>query len=452
MERTFSIHTIGCKLNQFESEWIREALLRRRWEFRRFEDGAQFHIINSCTVTGRSDARCRNAVRRARKRRPDSFIIVTGCYAEVQPTALTALGEVDLVLGNGRKSSLPAIMEEIASRRTPETEIPDGMAMAGITGEEGAIDCFLDHSRAFVKIQDGCDASCSYCIVPRARGHSRSVPVEAVLKQISILAERGFHEIVLSGIHLGRYGLDLEPTSSLASLVEKLIDRGDNLRFRLSSIEVNELAPRLVDLIAHDDRLAPHLHVPLQSGDDSVLRAMNRPYDAAGFKAKIEEIALKRPGVGIGTDIIVGFPGETEGCFEHTLGLVRELPLSYFHVFSFSSRPGTAAAAMPDRVDPAEKKRRSAVLIALGRRKKLAFMRAQIGAVERALIQEPAHRASPFCEALTGNYCGVRVPRESAAPGTLARVRITHYSRGTLYGSYAPDPASDASRAGKGKR
>ena len=451
MERTFSIHTIGCKLNQFESEWIREALLRRSWEFRRFEECAQFHIINSCTVTGRSDARCRNAVRRARKRCPEAFIIVTGCYAEVQPAALSAMGEVDLVLGNVGKRSLPAIMEEIVSGRTRETELPDGMGATRITGEEGAIDCFLDHSRAFVKIQDGCDASCSYCIVPRARGPSRSIPAEAVLEQASLLAERGFHEIVLSGIHLGRYGRDLQPATTLADLVEMLTARGGDMRFRLSSIEVNELSARLVDLIASGDRIAPHLHVPLQSGDDSILRAMNRPYDAAAFKAKIEEVARKRPGIGIGTDVIVGFPGETAECFGRTLGLVREMPLSYLHVFSFSSRPGTAAAAMPGRVEPAEKKRRSAALIALGRRKKLAFMRAQIGTIQPALIQEAAHRASPFCEALTGNYCEVRIAREASAVGKLAPVRITHYSRGTLYGSCAPEPAGDDAPARKAK-
>ncbi len=437
MERTFSIHTIGCKLNQFESEWIREALLRRRWEFRRFEEGAQFHIINSCTVTGRSDARCRNAVRRARRRSPDSFIIVTGCYAEVQPAVLDAMGEVDLVLGNLRKRSLPAIMEEIFAGRTPETEIAEGPGTSAIMGAEEAIDCVLDHSRAFVKVQDGCDASCSYCIVPRARGASRSIHVQTVLEQVSTLAARGFHEIVLSGVHLGRYGRDLEPPETLAGLLESILERTGDVRLRLSSIEVNELSPRLVDLIAREERIAPHLHVPLQSGDDSVLRAMNRPYDAAAFRAKIEEIASRRPGIGIGSDVIVGFPGETAECFERTVALVRELPISYLHVFSFSSRPGTAASAMPGRIDPPEKKRRSAALIALGRRKKLAFMRAQIGTVQRVLVQGAVHRASAFCEALTGNYCEVRIPRAAAPEGTLATVRISHYSRGALYGSCA---------------
>ena len=458
MERTFSIHTIGCKLNQFESEWIRQALQRREWEFRRFEEGAQFYVINSCTVTGKSDARCRNAVRRARRHTPEAFIIVTGCYAETQPDKLVAMSEVDLVIGNGGKRSLPAIMDEIASGGLPITPTASGAAFHGHEpgagallpdrdSEAGVIGCFLDHSRAFVKIQEWCDASCSYCIIPRARGPSRSIPPEAVLEQVSVLSGNGYHEIVLSGIHLGRYGSDLVPRGTLADLVEMLINRTRGIRFRLSSIEVTEVTPRLVELMERGGRLAPHLHVPLQSGDDEVLKAMNRVYDAATFEARIENIARSNAGIGIGTDIIVGFPGETDARHERTVALVRRLPLSYLHVFSFSPRPGTPAAAMPGHVGPRDKKRRSTELIALGRRKKRSFVKAQTGSVQEALIQEPAHRASPFTRTLTGNYCEVFVPSPKDAGGSLAPVRITHYSRGALYGSLV-DPGSNPGSGG----
>jgi threonylcarbamoyladenosine tRNA methylthiotransferase MtaB len=453
MEKTFSIHTIGCKLNQFESEWIRQALLRREWKFHRFEEGAQFYVINSCTVTAKSDARCRNAVRRARRRTPGAFIIVTGCYAQTQPEQLAKMQEVDLVVGNDGKRSLPALMEEIAAGATtvsppPETVLPNEYAG---TGE--AIDCFLDHSRAFVKIQDGCDASCSYCIIPRARGPSRSTASEAVIDQVMRLRENGYREIVLTGIHLGRYGFDLSPRRTLARLIDELIRlTAADLRFRLSSIEINEVTPALLELMAPGGRLAPHLHIPLQSGHDGILAAMKRPYDARTFRSRVEEIVRSNQEVGIGTDVIVGFPGETAESHECTAALVRDLPFNYLHVFSFSPRPGTAAARMPGQVGPDQKKRWSAALIDLGRRKRRAFMRAQIGTVHEALVQEPAHRTSPFMRALTGNYCEVFVRSSEAYRGALASVRISHSLRGALYGSIvnaAGAPADAADETGQ---
>jgi len=435
MERTFALHTIGCKLNQFDSERIREALVRARWEYRPFEEGAQFCIINSCTVTGRSDARCRNAVRRARSRRSDAVIIVTGCYAETQPEAVASVAEVDLVLGNAGKGALPAILEEIASEGRPASPLAPLAALDADDAAEVPIDCFLDHSRAFVKVQEGCDAACSYCIVPRARGSSRSVPERAVLEQAATLEAAGYHEIVLCGIHLGRYGAELDPPSTLADLVETLVESTKDVRFRLSSLEVTEVSPRLVDLMRGTERIAPHLHVPLQSGDDAVLAAMNRPYDAAAFAARIDDVARSVEGVGLGTDIIVGFPGEDEAAFGRTVRLVRELPFSYLHVFGYSPRPLTPAAAMTHQVHGAEKRRRSSLLIALGRRKRLAFMRAQVGSTQRALIQSPPGPRSTYARALTGNYSEVLVKAGASAIGGLSSVRITKSARGMLYGS-----------------
>jgi len=246
MEKTFSILTMGCKLNQFDSEWIREALLRRNWEYRRFGEGARCYIINSCTVTGRSDARCRNAVRRTRRAAPEAFIIVTGCYAETAPGRLEAMNEVDLVLGNGDKRSLPAVLDRLAAQgRVGLPDEADGVFVDGET-ESILITGFLDHARAFVRVQEGCNASCSYCIVPRARGGSRSVPAETVLDQVRLLRENGYNEIVLTGIHIGRYGADFDPPQTLASLVESILERTDTPRIRLSSIEPTEVTPGLL--------------------------------------------------------------------------------------------------------------------------------------------------------------------------------------------------------------
>lgn len=435
MEKTFSIVTIGCKLNQFESEYIREALQRRDWVYRRFEDGARFYIINSCTVTGRSDARCRNAVRRTRKRAPGSFIVVTGCCAETQRERLEANPEIDLVVGNDAKPSIPAILDEVAGRRESSVPAAPGAVARATPGRDGCIERFLDHARAFVKIQNGCDAACSYCIVPRARGASRSVPADTVLSQVRILRDNGFHEIVLTGVHIGRYGADLRPALTLASLVEEILERTGSLRIRLSSIEPTEVTPQLLALVRRTERVAPHFHIPLQSGDDRILAAMNRPYRAADFRDLIAEIAGTRDGIAIGTDIIVGFPGETDEHFERTYSLVASLPLCYVHVFSFSSRPLTQAAAMGGAVSAVVKKARSSRLIELGKAKRGDFLESQIGTRHESLVEHAARRASSFVRALTGNYCEVFLPSAGLRPGALVPIRIERMMRGNLYGS-----------------
>ena len=444
MEKTFSILTMGCKLNQFDSEWIREALLRRNWEYRRFEEGARCYIINSCTVTARSDARCRNAVRRTRRAAPEAFIIVTGCCAETAPGRLEAMNEVDLVLGNDDKRSLPAILDRLAALgRGALPNEADGVFVDAET-DCILIKSFLDHARAFVKVQEGCNASCSYCVVPRARGGSRSVPAETVLDQVRLLRDNGYNEIVLTGIHIGRYGADFDPPQTFASLVESILERTDTPRIRLSSIEPTEVTPGLLTLMRETDRLAPHLHIPLQSGDDSILSAMNRPYRAADFRSRIEDIALARDTVAIGTDIIVGFPGETEECFANTYALVRDLPITHIHVFSFSSRPLTAAATMSGAVDSHSKKNRSTRIIELGASKKRAFQESHVGSVQLALVEGPAAGTSGLVRSLTGTYCEVLIPAERAEIGALVPVSISRLSSGNLYGTPVDGVCADA--------
>lgn len=431
--RTFAVATLGCKLNQYETECIREALESAGWLFRRFEEGADFYVINSCTVTGKTDARTRNLVRRARRTVPGSFIIVTGCLAETAPESLELLDEVDLVIGNGGKTAIHAVMERIVEDGDDADLRETFDRLAG--AEPRIINRFHGHSRAFVKIQEGCDAACAYCIIPRARGPHRSVPPAVVLDQARLLAENGYREIVLTGIHVGRYGTDLLKGPDLAAMLSLLVERVPGVRFRLSSIEPTEVTGELIDLVANSKRIAAHLHVPLQSGDDRILAAMNRPYDTARFVRTIEEIKSANESIAIGTDVIVGFPGETEEHFRHTYAFLRDLRVDYFHVFNFSRRPGTAAAAMPGQIDPETRKARSRKLVRLGRRKKLAFMRTRVGTVETALLQGPAHRFSRFSRAVTGNYVEVSVPRGGAKTGSLADVLVTHYSRGRLYGS-----------------
>lgn len=423
---TFSITTLGCKLNQYESECIRQALIERDWEFRTFGESADYYIINTCTVTGKTDSRCRNAVRRARKAAPDSTIIVTGCYAETQADILEKMVETDLVIGNGKKDSIVGILEDLEGRENP----------VSLSSDPGNFDIanFYGHSRAFIKIQEGCNASCTYCIIPRARGRSRSVPAERVLRQVKKLEKNGIEEIVLTGIHIGRYGKDIDDRTSLDGLIESILAETGRLRLRLSSIEVNEVTEGLLSLISGTDRLAPHLHIPLQSGDDIILDAMNRPYDTSFFQKKIEAVRAISDGIGIGTDIITGFPGEDDSSFRRTFEFARSLPLTYFHVFSYSKRPGTPAETMDGQVDPDTRKSRSKKLIRLGRSKKREFMRSRTGNGELAMIQGKAKRYSRFSTALTGSYCEVSINCSSSLDGKLVPIDITHYSRGRLYG------------------
>ena len=422
--RTFSIITFGCKLNQYESECIRETLEKMAWTYREFDEGAEYFIINSCTVTGKSDSRCRNAVRRARRAIPDSKIIVTGCYAETQGDRLESMSEVDLVIGNDEKNSIPGILGSMAGTNGGEhCKDPDPL-----------IEEFRGHSRAFIKVQEGCNASCTYCIVPIARGRSRSIPSERVKSQIERLTANGYSEIVLTGIHIGRYGYDIEGETDLAGLIESILTKVDKVRIRLSSIEINEVTDRLLELISSTERIAPHLHIPLQSGDDTILEAMDRPYDTAFFERRIEHISSVSDRLGLGTDCIVGFPGETDTQFRNTLEFVKRLPFTYLHVFNYSKRPGTAAATMPDQILPEIRKARSKRLIKLGKRKRISFMKSLIGRTEPALVQGPPHQFSRFSIALTGNYCEVHIKRSAELSGKLLPVTISHYSRGRLYG------------------
>jgi threonylcarbamoyladenosine tRNA methylthiotransferase MtaB len=272
------------------------------------------------------------------------------------------MNEVDLVIGNEGKDSIPSILCRIAGDGVSEHD----------NESDPLIGEFRGHSRAFIKVQEGCNASCTYCIVPIARGRSRSIPSERVKSQVERLAGNGYSEIVLTGIHIGRYGYDMEGETDLAGLIESILGEIDGIRIRLSSIEINEVSDGLLELISSTERIAPHLHIPLQSGDDTVLKTMGRPYDTALFERKIERISSVSDRLGLGTDCIVGFPGETDGQFRNTYEMVNRLPFTYLHVFNYSKRPGTPAASMSSQIHPEVRKARSRRLIKLGKKKRLS--------------------------------------------------------------------------------
>jgi threonylcarbamoyladenosine tRNA methylthiotransferase MtaB len=415
--------TLGCRLNQYDTEGLKTAMSRKyAVDVVGWNDPAHLYVLNSCTVTAKADQECRRMARQVKRRHPASKVVVAGCYAQTQPEALAAVDEIDGVVGNADKddidSWLPAVLgdddltlrvEEFDSN--PEFDSP-------------VIDSFSGRSRAFVKIQDGCNLRCTYCLIWRARGPGRSRTVDDVLVQLNALVEAGYPETILAGIHLGGYGRDLDDRILLPDLLETCLDEIPDLRIRLSSIHPNEVTPRLLEMFANRKRLRPHLHISLQSGSSPVLKRMKRPYREEKAWEAIRGAAAVSPNFGLGADLIVGFPGETDEEFESTRRMVEELPFSYLHVFRFSRRPGTAAADMPDQVHPETITERSAVLRALAEKKQREF-RARLVGERREAVVEDGSEIDGRLQATTDNYVTVHVPDVGLSAGTLVEVDIT---------------------------
>lgn len=429
---TVAFKTLGCKLNQFETEQIREDLEDLGFVPVPFEGPADVYVLNTCTVTARTDRDCRRLLRHARKLNPSAIIAVTGCYAEVSPEAVADVGEADLIVGNRDKPSLPQRIVDVARARgwSLAARGPGAVRYAGAHLLEG----FADHTRAFVKVQEGCDAACTYCIVPRARGGSRSVPLGDVLAQARSLIAAGFAELVLIGIHLGKYGADLAEGLDLTGLVRELCALPGLGRVRLSSVEPREVAPALVDLVAHHPQVCRHLHIPLQSGSDAVLRRMNRPYNGAFYAELIERIHGTEPGICLGADVMVGFPGESEDEFEECFALVESLPLNHLHVFTYSPRPGTPAAGMPGQVPHEVKIARNHRLRNLSEVKRAKFARSQIGQQLGVVFERPVLGRPGRLDGLSDNYLRVQVPGPESLLGALRPVQITAAEGDVLQG------------------
>lgn len=425
-----AFNTLGCRLNQFEGDAMRQAATAAGHQAVAFDQAADVYVINTCTVTAAADADSRQLVRRAVRRNPAARVIVTGCYAQVRPAEVAALPGVDLVLGNVEKAHLVTFLKDPVPQGTPRVVV----GAIGRTREVARLPAAheTDRTRACLKIQDGCNYRCAFCIVPTARGRNRSVPVSEVLAQASALWAAGYREVTLTGVHLGTYGLDLTPRASLAGLAAAVV-AGARGRVRLSSIDPHEVGDDLLALMAEDRRLCRHLHLPVQSGDEAVLRRMRRRHTAEDFRRLVRRAAEAVPGIGIGADVIVGFPGETEEAFGNTWAMIEALPLSYLHVFTYSRRPGTAAATMPDPVPGDVKVRRSRALRTLAHRKGIAFRRALVGQAVEVVVLGRRHRETGLLESLTDTYARVLFPGHDDLMGRLTRVRIEEVTpRGTV--------------------
>ena len=431
--------TVGCRLNQFETDALRGRAQVEGHEIVPFDVAADVYVINTCTITAEADADSRRLARQAVRRNPMALVTVTGCYAQAAPEAVAAIPGVDLVLGNKEK---PVLLDHIRDA----TKHGAARVLVGYAGDSRTLDNYgpgvdSDRTRAFLKIQDGCNYGCSFCIVPEVRGGNRSQPPETILAEIGRLHAVGFPEVVLTGIHLGTYGRDLRPPTTLTELCSRISSLEEAPRIRLSSLDPHEVKPDLIRLLAESPRFCRHLHLPLQSGDERILRRMRRGHTAGQFRDLVKRLAAEIPGIAVSADVIVGFPGENAEAFQQTVDLLEGLPIAGLHVFSYSRRPGTDAAAYPDQVPRATKAERSRALRALAARKALIFRRRFLGETLPVVVLD---RDGPdgLLEGLSDNYLRVWFPGGQGLRGKIVKVRAEELTGRGLLGSVCDDSGS----------
>ncbi len=427
--RRVSFHTLGCKLNQAETAAIAARFRERGWRVVPFRQEAELTVINTCTVTGEADAKSRQVIRQAVQASPRGKVAAVGCYAQVRPDEIAALEGVDLVLGTREKWRIPELLDLLDGTGPDQPLVQVGDIGEVETYDEAPFISATSRTRAFLKVQEGCDYHCSYCIVPAARGRGRSRPLEGCLEEARQLAAEGYREIVLTGVNIGTWeegALRFHDLLAAVSGVEGL------RRVRVSSLEPNLITDDLIRLAAGRENIAPHFHVPLQHASDRVLKAMRRRYLFADYRAVVERIAAALPDAAIGADVMVGFPGETEEDFRQLAGALTELPRTYRHIFRYSEREGTVASRMTEAVDPAVRKERSAVLREISRQRRREVARRSIGQTRLVHFERPAGNGS--WEGLTDNYLRVKVPVPTPLDDPFQSVRLTGDGNATLLG------------------
>lgn len=411
--RTISFHTLGCKLNFSETSSIRRQFEGAGYNTVDFNQGADIYVINTCSVTDFADKKCRYEVRRALKFSPDAKVIIIGCYAQLKPKEISEIPGVDLVLGAAEKFNILNYIDDLVHTHGK------GLIKAGeVTEANTFIDSFSigDRTRSFLKVQDGCDYKCTFCTIPQARGKSRSDTIENVVKNAQKIANSGVKEIVLTGINLGDFGNGtavIEGTKAkkeamFIDLIKELDNVEDIERYRISSIEPNLCTDEVIDFVAESKKFLPHFHIPLQSGSDKILKMMRRRYLSDLYTSRVAKIKSVMPHCCIGVDVIVGFPGETEKDFIDTYNFLKDLDVSYFHVFTYSERANTPAADMGDSVDMGERRRRNEMLRILSTKKKRAFYEQFIGQ-EKAVLIEHSKEEGMFT-GFTDNYIKISLP------------------------------------------
>ncbi|HFQ90786.1 MAG TPA: tRNA (N(6)-L-threonylcarbamoyladenosine(37)-C(2))-methylthiotransferase MtaB [Desulfobulbus sp.] len=439
MKKKFAIATLGCKVNQFESASFLSDFRERGCEQVPFSSAADIYVINTCAVTARAGQQSRQLIRRAMRNNPGARIVVTGCYAQMAAEEIVEIVDNPVtIVGNGNKDLL---VEEALGDSCCELS----MLMGNIGHKKEICDLpvqrFSGRTRAFLRIQDGCNNFCSYCIVPYTRGRSRSLPAKAVFRQVEVFARQGYRELVITGINVGKYGLDLDGEMDIYTLLDTLCAEHPEMRIRLSSIEPTEINDRLLAVMTGRANFMPHLHIPLQSGDDRILAHMNRRYTVEVFVEAIRKVTAVLPMAAIGCDVLAGFPGEDEQAAENTRQLLARLPVTYLHVFPYSKRPGTPAATFTGQVAPAEKEERVRRLRELDEKKRQEFYDRQAGRVLQVLV-ERRHRQSGRMQGFSENYVPIRFRGPRRLAGSVVPVRLDRVEDGVPLGTLVDAIAS----------
>lgn len=418
---TVGICSLGCKVNIYEAEYVINLLKQNNYTIVDFEDKADIYIINTCSVTNESDKKSRKMINRARKNNSGAIIIVMGCYSQVKPEEINA----DIIIGNKDKSKIIDLIEEYKETKEKKKVIYD---LTKVEFEKMEITNFENHTRAFVKIQDGCNAFCSYCIIPYARGRVRSKDFEDVITEVTKLVEEGYKEIVLTGIHTGRYGIDIN--SSLEELLNTLVEIPGIYRIRLSSIEINEITEGIIKLIKENKVMSKHLHIPLQSGSNKILKLMNRRYNKEEFINKVK-VLREIPGISLTTDLIVGFPNESEEEFNETIDTLNKIKFTKIHTFPYSKREGTPAASMENQVSPEEKKRRVHEVLKISNKYEEEFYKQNIGKTYDGVVE--IHQNKEVI-VHTSNFIPVVIDDKNIENNKVVNILIENIKDSKVYG------------------
>ncbi len=418
---TFAIHTFGCKVNIYESEYVINLMQANGYKMVDFNNDADIYIINTCSVTNEADKKDRKLIHTTRNNHKDKILVVMGCFSQLNPDVIDA----DIVLGNKHKSKIIELINEYKKNKQKIVKVED---ITDTNFEDMYINRFVEHTRAFVKIQDGCNAFCAYCAIPYARGNLRSKKFSKVIEEVSELVNNGYKEIVLTGIHTGRYGK--EQNTTLEKLLKELVKIEGILRIRLSSIEINEITDGIIELIKNNPIMAKHLHIPLQSGSNEILSLMNRKYKKEYFIDRVSYIRKEIPDISITTDLIVGFPGETEEYFKETIDTLNIINFTKIHTFPYSKRNGTVAASMPNQIDGNTKKCRVKEVIALSDKNEEAFYKSKVGNTYDGIIE---NRKDGKNIVITTNYIPVEVS-DTIPSNSIVNIQITDVSNGKVLG------------------
>lgn len=425
-----SFITLGCKVNQYDSDAMRTLFIHRGYKPVEHSEVADVYIINTCSVTSIGDRKSRQVIRKIRRNNPDAVIAATGCYAQVAPEELEKMGDVDVIVGHQNRNKIVDYIEEAEKSEKTVNAVKDIMSIReyeNLTVDpEGEV-----KARAFVKVQEGCDNYCTFCIIPYARGRLKSRKQEDAVDEIKKLVEKGYREVVLTGIHLGNYGKDLRNGTSLSTLVFELLKIPNLLRIRLGSIESVELSDELINIIKNEKRVCHHLHLPLQSGSDAVLKSMNRHYRLRQYKDLIAMLREKIPNLALTTDLIVGFPGETEENFKETLKTLHELKFSAIHVFPFSKRTGTPAAMYPNQITNEEKKKRVHRVQELEKKISKEFRSEFLNKIVHVLAE---NKKEEYFEGFSDEYIRVTIKGENVKRGHLYSVIVEEVTDEGLIG------------------